>query len=462
MRGSGAMHGRTRRWSLVAMLGALAVVGAACSGGGEGGASSGSEAEAGGATVEVTLVDFKIEPATIEVPSGRAIAFNVSNQGQAQHTFAVTVDGRTFDTGLIDPNDTAELDVPALAAGSYTAICSVPGHEQLGMVATVVASAGATTVSPSSPAGLSAQEMADSHKAAVDAFLAGNQTSTQGNRPLRPTMDGPVKVFTLTARDIQWEISKGKAVNAMAFNGQVPGPEIRVRYGDRVRFVLQNQMVQPTTLHFHGMTVPNEVDGVPYLTQDAIMSGEYWTYEFTVKDPPGMYVYHSHFNSAEQVGSGLYGAIIVEPPAGAWPYRALDVDSRTGVATTGGLVKVDEEYTLFLGDGPLGYVLNGKSFPATSPLTAKKGDWVLIHIANDGAMLHPMHLHGYHFEVVGQDGFPLEQPYMADTLVIAPGQRFDVLVRADYPGAWALHCHILPHAEGPQGLSGMVTALVVK
>ena len=82
-------------------------------------------------------------------------------------------------------------------------------------------------------------------------------------------------------------------------------------------------------------------------------------------------------------------------------------------------------------------------------------------MANDGSMLHPMHLHGYHFEVVAQDGFPLEQPYMADTLVIAPGQRFDVLVHAVHPGAWAFHCHILPHVEGPQGMYGMVTALVV-
>jgi FtsP/CotA-like multicopper oxidase with cupredoxin domain len=86
---------------------------------------------------------------------------------------------------------------------------------------------------------------------------------------------------------------------------------------------------------------------------------------------------------------------------------------------------------------------------------------VLIHLANDGSMLHPMHLHGYHFQVVAQDGYPLDQPYLADTLVVAPGQRFDILVHAVHPGAWAFHCHILPHVEGPQGMYGMVTALVV-
>jgi manganese oxidase len=85
-------------------------------------------------------------------------------------------------------------------------------------------------------------------------------------------------------------------------------------------------------------------------------------------------------------------------------------------------------------------------------------------MANDGAQIHPMHLHGFHFEVVAEDGFvlPRVKRYMADTLMIAPGQRFDLYVRADYPGVWAFHCHILPHVEGPQGMFGMVTALVVQ
>jgi manganese oxidase len=236
----------------------------------------------------------------------------------------------------------------------------------------------------------------------------------------------------------------------MAFNGTVPGPEIRVRAGDQVRFVVQNQLSEPFALHFHGVTLPNDQDGVPFVTQPAIMPGEYWTYEFEIVDPPGIYVYHSHFNSAEQVGKGLYGALIVEPKNGNW-------ESVYGVEPA-------VEYTMFVGDGLLGFNLNGKSFPATEPIGAAKGDWVLIHMSNDGEQLHPMHLHGFHFMVVGQDGFPFEPEdrYMADTLVIAPGQRFDILVKADYPGAWAFHCHILSHAEGPGGMFGMVTALVVE
>jgi FtsP/CotA-like multicopper oxidase with cupredoxin domain len=234
----------------------------------------------------------------------------------------------------------------------------------------------------------------------------------------------------------------------MAFNGQVPGPQITVHPGDRVRFFIRNQMDQPFALHFHGLTVPNEMDGVPFVTQDPVMPGQSWTYDFTVKDPPGMYVYHSHFNSAEQVGSGLYGALIVAP--------------KTDWASVYG-VRPDVESTLFLGDGQLGFNLNGKGFPATQPIMATRGQWVLIHMANDGELLHPMHLHGFHFEVVGEDGFPLSPAnrYMADTLVVAPGSRFDILVHATNPGVWAFHCHILNHVEGPEGMFGMVTALIV-
>ncbi len=456
------------RWAFGAVIGVVVLIAAACSGGSGGvsGAGGGEQAAAAPATAEVMLSEFSIDPPSISVPAGQPITFTVMNHGQAQHSFAVDVNGKTYATDLIDPNTTATLPVPALAAGAYTAYCTVPGHKDLGMIATVLAGSDTTSAgtdaSGSMSANMSAQQMADMHKAGVDAFLAGNQTDTQGNQLLEPTMDGKTKVFNLTAQDIKWEVSKGQFVDAMAYNGQIPGPQIDVSYGDHIRIVLQNQLDQPTVLHFHGMTVPNSQDGVPYITQDPIMPGQYWTYEFTVKDPPGMYVYHSHFNSTEQVGSGLYGALMIEPPGGHWPYRALNVNDRTGFSTLGGPVTVDEETTLFLGDGPLGYVLNGKSFPATSPIVVNKGDWLLIHMANDGSMLHPMHLHGYHFEVVGQDGFPLEQPYMADTLVIAPGQRFDVLVHAIYPGAWAFHCHILPHVEGPQGMYGMVTALVVK
>jgi FtsP/CotA-like multicopper oxidase with cupredoxin domain len=440
---------------------AFALVLAACSSGddssGSGSGGDGEAAAGGTETVAVTLSDFKIQPNDVQVPSGTELSFEVTNEGPSPHTFAVTVGSETYDTGNIDAGASATLAVPALEAGQYDTLCTVPGHDQLGMVGTLTATEQGTdamatgaTGSADSMDSMTAEEMAQGHEQGVLDFLAGKETDTFGNQLLDPKMDGGVKVFNLTVDEIKWEVSKGNFVDAMAFNGQVPGPEIHVNAGDKVRFVVQNQMEQPFVLHFHGMTVPNKQDGVPYVTQPPIMPGEYWTYEFTVKDPPGFYVYHSHFNSAEQVDAGLYGALIVEPKGSDWK----------GVYGE----KPDVETTMFLGDGGLGYNLNAKSFPATTPIVAKDGDWVLIHMANEGALLHPMHLHGFHFWVVGQDGFPFspEDRYQADTLVVAPGQRFDIMVKADIPGAWAFHCHILPHAEGPAGMFGMVTALVVQ
>ncbi len=444
---------------------------AACTGGGASGGGSGEQAAAGEPqTVSVTLSDFTIEPATIPVPAGAPLLFELENAGETPHTFAIVVGSQTLESAVIEAGAADELSVPALDPGTYQAHCTVPGHLDLGMTAIVIAGedaagdAGASGGSDGSAMdmgpSMTAEQMAQMHQAGVEAFPA--ETEGTGNEVLKPEVVDGVKVFTLWATQVDWEVSPGVMKPGMAYNGQIPGPQLLVNLGDRVRIVLQNQMDQPTALHLHGMTVPNGADGVPYITQDPVMPGGSWPYEFTVQDPPGMYVYHSHFNSTEQVGSGLYGAIIVEPDRGRWPYPGVRLDARDGSIAYTAPSPVDVESTLFLGDGPLGFVLNGKSFPATQPIVADRGDWVLIHMANDGGMLHPMHLHGYHFEVVAQDGFPLREPYLADTLVVAPGQRFDVLVHAVHPGAWAFHCHILPHVEGPQGMFGMVTALVVE
>jgi FtsP/CotA-like multicopper oxidase with cupredoxin domain len=450
-----------------AVVAAVALLAASCGGGGGDATDGGTGDRAAGSatTFDVSLTEFAITPDMIDAPAGTPLTFTVKNEGAAAHTFAVQTDAKVYETEQIDPGTTATLVVDALDAGTYKTYCTVVGHEDLGMVGQLMVSgsgaAGAGTgqaggtdqaagadpnASPPAHMNMTADEMAQSHEAGVEAFPA--ETQGTGNQPLEPTVQDGRKVFELTATEVRWETSPGTFADGMAFNGQIPGPEIRVEPGDRVRIVVNNQMSQPTTLHLHGVTLPNKADGVPYITQDPIMPGGYYVYDFRVVDTPGMYVYHSHFNSTEQVGKGLYGALIVEPKDDDWS-RVYGVDA-------------DVEADLFLGDGPLGYVLNGKGFPATSPIVAETGDEVLIHIANDGSMIHPMHLHGYHFDVVSKDGFPLEDPYMADTLMIAPGERYDVLVDAKYPGVWAFHCHILPHVEGPQGMFGMVTALVVK
>jgi FtsP/CotA-like multicopper oxidase with cupredoxin domain len=252
-----------------------------------------------------------------------------------------------------------------------------------------------------------------------------------------------VKVYELTAEEIDWEVEPGRKVRAWAYNGQVPGPQIRVREGDRVRVKLMNQLSQSTAIHFHGLELPNDQDGVPFITQPPVKPGEGYTYEFTVPNA-GSHMYHSHHNAAIQVGNGLLGAFIVEP--------------RRPLAAH----KADVDYVMVLNDGAHGYTLNGKGFPATEPVVCAQGQTVRLRFMNEGMMIHPMHLHGMHMTVIAKDGWDQPAPWKCDTLNIAPGERWDVLVKATNPGTWAFHCHILPHAESEHGMYGMVTALVVK
>jgi FtsP/CotA-like multicopper oxidase with cupredoxin domain len=279
------------------------------------------------------------------------------------------------------------------------------------------------------------------HEKGVKAFPA--KTSGKGNQLMKPRLQGGVKVYDLTCSEIDWEVEPGRTVKAWTYNGQVPGPQIRVREGDRVRVNVKNELAQSTAVHFHGLELPNDQDGVPFITQPPIKPGESFTYEFVVPNG-GSHMYHSHHNAAFQCGMGLLGAFIVAPK-----------DGRNEP-------KVAVDYVMILNDSMHGFTLNGKSFPATEPIVAKLGQTVRIRFMNEGMMIHPMHLHGMHMTVIAKDGWDQPAPWKCDTLNIAPGERWDVLVKATNLGTWAFHCHILPHAESEHGMLGMVTALVVQ
>ena len=298
---------------------------------------------------------------------------------------------------------------------------------------------------PAAPPPLTPRQRADAmdamHQKGVKAFPA--KTEGAGNRLMQPRMEKGVKVYDLTAEEIQWEVEPGRKTKAWAYNGQVPGPQIRVRQGDRVRVNLVNKLPESTSIHFHGLELPIDQDGVPFITQPPIKPGETYTYAFTVPNA-GSHMYHSHHNAAMQVGLGLLGAFVVEPRKPVAAHRA------------------DVDYVMVLNDGSHGYTLNGKGFPATEPLVCKQGQTVRIRFMNEGMMIHPMHLHGMHMTVIAKDGWDQPAPWKCDTLNIAPGERWDVLVKANNPGTWAFHCHILPHAESEHGMFGMVTALVVQ
>lgn len=219
--------------------------------------------------------------------------------------------------------------------------------------------------------------------------------------------------------------------------------------GDNVEVVLHNELPAATTIHWHGVRVPNSMDGVPPYTQDAVAPGETFTYAFEALEP-AVGIYHSH-NGADQVLDGLFGAVLIgemQLPEELVPY---------------GVESVDQEINMVLNDaGVIGLTLNGKSFPATQAYQAKVGDVLMVHYYNEGLMAHPMHLHQPLGWVIAKDGKELFVPMPGDTINIAPGERYTVVYKITDPGVWAWHCHILTHAEGPDGMFGMVTALIVE
>lgn len=266
-------------------------------------------------------------------------------------------------------------------------------------------------------------EMDNLHAQGVQIFLENaGKDPLFWNRLLEPTMDGDVKVFDIECKEVQWETTTGMVYTAMSYNGIVPGPEIRVTEGDKVRFNFTNNLNESTAVHFHGLLVPNSVDGVPFVTQPVIRMGETATFEFTVRNS-GTHMYHSHHNAAEQVTKGLLGAFVVEPKD----------KSNEPVVTA--------DYVMVLNDSALGFTINGKEFPHTQPIIAKLGDKIRVRYMNEGLMIHPMHLHGIPQLVIAKDGYNLPMPFMCDTLNVAPGERYDVIIDCTEAGAWAFHCH---------------------
>jgi len=290
-----------------------------------------------------------------------------------------------------------------------------------------------------------------------------NATAARGGQRLNYTIDGDTWVFRLTAKPAKWEILPGVRVTAWTYNGTVPGPGIRVPYGQKVRVIVKNELPDPTTVHWHGIAVPNRMDGVPDVTQKAIEPGATFTYEFRAlptaeSSHGGTFMYHSHFDEDRQVGLGLSAPFVIEPPTkpaydlertiflGEWNLDPQSGDTRPPMQMEGSF--------------PNYFTINGKAFPATDAIKVKRGQRVLLRVIGGMQFTHPMHLHGMSFKVVAKDGAPLAASYDADVVDVAPGERYDLLFTADKPGKWVFHCHIGHHltnnGEGPGGLLTVV------
>ena len=432
-------------------IAALFVAIASMTGLGDNGSSTSTDSGTGPTIVDVQLSEFAITPAAIVVPPG-AVQIRVTNIGAVVHNLSIPNLGKK--TADINPGESETLDLGTLTEGAMDMLCEIAGHASSGMVGTLSVTSGADpTDSGTTDDGLHGfanwQEMDQAMEIRAKAYPAATM-GEKGGQLFDPIIEADgTKVFNITVKEVDWEVEPGKIVTAMTYNGTVPGPEIRVNVGDKVRIVVTNELRESTSVHFHGIRVPNKYDGVDPYTQKPIMPGQTFTYEWTTVEP-AVGIYHSHHDAQAQIPDGLFGSFMV----GEMPIP--------DVLKEKGYTQVDKEVTMTLNDsGAIGLSLNGKSFPATEAYTLRLGQVMMVHYQNEGLMGHPMHMHQPVGWIVAKDGVPLLVPQPADTIWVSPGERYTVLYKAVDPGVWAWHCHILSHAEGPQGMFGMVTALIV-
>jgi len=253
------------------------------------------------------------------------------------------------------------------------------------------------------------------------------------------TLDASTKVFRLRAEPVKRKIVPFKTIDAWGYNGSCPGPTIQVNQGDRVRIIVENALPESTSMHWHGLEVPIEQDGVPFISQKPIPPGGTYTYEFTVHQE-GTFFYHAH--SAMQEMIGLLGLFIAHPQSSYAPHA-------------------DHDYAIILQEWAIlpsntvpntasmefnWLTFNGLSAPSTTPLIARLGSRVRLRFVNLGMDHHPIHLHGNQFVITGTEGgrAPESTWYPTNTVLVGVAQAKVVEFEAKYPGDWMIHCH-LPH-----------------
>ena len=326
-----------------------------------------------------------------------------------------------------------------------------------------------------------------------DALLSASvKRSNQKKFPqrLQAKMDGDVKEFQLFVDIVQHEVVPAYRFHTLAFNGRVPGPEIRVNVGDQVRVVFENKTELNHTIHWHGLHVPWRMDGVPYVTQMPVMPGKKFVYEFEAK-PAGTHFYHCHWGTLLHMQSGMFGSFIIEDPDDpikekfsyereyTLVYSAHDsnfirnelnsmlerMKERMYLMKT---MRFDKErFAVFDSKEELlqaidnGYqppyvvnrrapselpqsnwfTVNGKSYPATPNLYIKEGENIRVRLINAGAEEHYLHLHGHDFWLVCDDGLPVPQPWQMNTLRLSPGKTLDIIIEGKNRGIWTFHDH---------------------
>ncbi|MDK2828349.1 multicopper oxidase family protein [Clostridium beijerinckii] len=279
-----------------------------------------------------------------------------------------------------------------------------------------------------------------------------------------------VKYFELVAESVKQEILPGLFINALGYNGSTPGPTIQVYPGDYVNIRVYNKLNETTSVHWHGLDVPNLMDGVPDVEPSPkILPGDHFDYYFRITNPPGTHMYHTHMNSSRQEMMGLGGGLIILNP--------YDIDDR-----------IQRDYFIMLHEfkliglemkevkkgtydiNPMAhdfnfFTMNGKCYPYTTPLEVMRGDNVRIRLGNIGMDPHPIHIHGHQFYVSASDGnnIPKYARLEKNTILVSSGETWDIEFNADNPGIWPFHCH-MPHHMSNNMTSkpgGMFTTIII-
>jgi len=262
-------------------------------------------------------------------------------------------------------------------------------------------------------------------------------------------MDNGVKVFHLVAEPVKREFAPGMVVNCWGYNGSTPGPTIEAVEGDRVRILVTNRLPEHTTIHWHGIFLPNGMDGVGGLTQPHIKPGETYVYEFTLRQH-GSFMYHPHADEMVQAAVGMMGMFIIHPKVPREPrvdrdfcfmLHAWDIDPGTYIAKPMTMT----EFNL--------WTFNSRVFPGIDPLVVRKGDRVRVRIANMSMHDHPIHIHGFSFTVTETEGgqVPKAAQIPEATVNVAVGAIRAMEFLADEPGDWPLHCHKSHHTMNAMG-----------
>ena len=275
---------------------------------------------------------------------------------------------------------------------------------------------------------------------------------------------GGVRYFELVAEPVQREILPVIRAKGWGYNGSIPGPTILVFQGEYVNIRVHNRLPEDTSIHWHGLDIPNSMDGVPDVEPTPrIKPGEYFDYQFQVINPPGTHLYHSHCDTARQEMKGLAGGLIILDPSESHIHKDYFImlhefkleGLKIGELKAGKfeINPISHDFNFF--------TMNGRCFPYTTPIKIQQGEHIRIRLANSGSQAHPIHLHGQQFKVTASDGNSLSNYLAKNTILVASGETWDIEFTSHNPGRWPFHCHIPHHMSNnfTKGSGGMFTVV---